>query len=109
HVTRCIGLFTTGLFAAREGCGNPSPDPIFIVGMPRAGSTLIEQILASHPDIEGTAELPDLPAIVRRLDGRNRRDDESLYPECLADLGADALKLLGGDYLDRAQVQRFTD
>src|SRR5690606_35641431 len=58
HVARCIGLFTTGFFAAREGCGNPSPDPIVIVGMPRAGSTLIEQILASHPDIEGTAELP---------------------------------------------------
>ncbi len=109
HVARCIGLFTTGFFAAREGCGNPSPDPIFIVGMPRAGSTLIEQILASHPDIEGTAELPDLPAMVRRLDGRSRRDDESLYPKCLADLGADALKLLGADYLDRAQVQRFTD
>ena len=109
HVERCIALFTPEFFAARDGWGNPSSEPIFILGMPRAGSTLVEQILASHPEIEGTAELPDMPAIARRLDGRKRRDDESLYPECLADLDAGALRLLGQEYLDRAQVQRFTD
>ena len=109
HVERCIDLFTPEFFAARDGWGNPSREPIFILGMPRAGSTLVEQILASHPEIEGTAELPDMPAIARRLDGRKRRDDESLYPACLADLDAGALRLLGQEYLDRAQVQRFTD
>lgn len=109
HVERCIALFTPAFFAAREGWGNPSRDPIFILGMPRAGSTLVEQILASHPEIEGTAELPDMPAIARRLDGRKRRDDTSHYPECLAGLDAAAFQSLGHEYLDRAQVQRFTE
>ncbi len=109
HVERCMALFTPQFFAERAGSGHPSREPIFILGMPRAGSTLVEQILASHPEIEGTAELPDMPAIARRLDGRKRRDDESLYPECLAGLDADALQSLGQEYLDRAQVQRFTD
>ena len=53
-------LFTREFFAARAGAGAPAPDPIFIVGLPRAGSTLIEQILASHSPVEGTMELPDI-------------------------------------------------
>ena len=77
--------------------------------MPRAGSTLVEQILASHSAVEGTAELPDMPTIARRLDGRRRKGDASHYPECLADLGADQLKALGEEYLERASIQRFTD
>ena len=109
HVERAIALFTPDFFAARSDLGCRARDPIFILGMPRAGSTLVEQILASHPAIEGTAELPDLPAIARRLDERRVRGDVSLYPECLAGLDADALRILGQDYLDRAQAQRFTD
>lgn len=109
HVERSIAFFTPELFASREGQGCDRNDPIFILGMPRAGSTLVEQILASHPAIEGTAELPDIPALVRRLDGRSARGEESLYPECLADIGADELAALGEEYLERAQVQRFTD
>ena len=109
HVERSIALFTPDFFAAREGLGTPSPDPIFILGMPRAGSTLVEQILASHPAIEGTAELPDIPAIARRLDGRRKKSDESFYPECLAELAAEELHALGEEYLARASVQRFTD
>jgi tetratricopeptide (TPR) repeat protein len=109
HVERAIALFAPDFFAARKDLGCPAPDPIFIVGMPRAGSTLVEQILASHPAIEGTAELPDMPAIARRLDGRIRKREESLYPECLAAMSARELASLGEEYLERARVQRFTD
>ena len=109
HVERSIAQFTPDFFAARDGQGCDAPDPIFILGMPRAGSTLVEQILSSHPAIEGTAELPDIPALARRLDGRKLRGDVSHYPECLADLSADELRALGEEYLERAAVQRFTD
>ena len=76
-------LFTRRFFAARTGHGSAAPDPIFILGMPRAGSTLIEQILASHPQVEGTMELPDIPAIARRLGGRKARGEGGDYPDCL--------------------------
>lgn len=109
HVDRSIDLFTTAFLAGRADFGSQSRDPIFILGMPRAGSTLVEQILSSHPAIEGTAELPDIPAIARRLDGRKRKGDESFYPECLAGMTASELATLGEEYLERAQVQRFTD
>ncbi|HJU77094.1 MAG TPA: tetratricopeptide repeat protein, partial [Sphingomicrobium sp.] len=65
-VDRCIEHFTAEAFAERHG-GCEAPDPIFIVGLPRAGSTLVEQILSSHSLVEGTAELPDIPALVQRL------------------------------------------
>ena len=109
NVERSIDLFTPQFFTDRDGQGCQSKEPIFILGMPRAGSTLVEQILASHPAIEGTAELPDIPAIARRLDERRERDGDGLYPECLADIDANGLKSLGEEYLERAQVQRFTD
>ena len=109
HVDRSIALFTPDFFAARADQGCPAPDPIFVLGLPRAGSTLIEQILASHPAIEGTSELPDIPAIARRLGGRKSTSEPSLYPDCLAQLDAAALTELGAEYLDRARVQRTTD
>ncbi|MGZ8336540.1 MAG: sulfotransferase [Allosphingosinicella sp.] len=109
HVERCRTLFTPDFFTERQGQGCPAPDPIFIVGLPRAGSTLIEQILASHPLVEGTMELPDIPALVRRLGGRKLKSDKSLYPECLADLDGDALRALGEEYLERTRPQRQTD
>jgi tetratricopeptide (TPR) repeat protein len=109
HVDRSMALFTPDFFAERAGRGCPAPDPIFILGLPRAGSTLVEQILSSHPAIEGTAELPDIPAIARRLDVRKRKGDESFYPECLADMSEGELKALGEEYLERARIQRFTD
>lgn len=109
YVERAIAFFTPERFAERAGQGCPAPDPIFIVGMPRAGSTLVEQILASHPAIEGTAELPDLPAIARTIDGRTARDAEGLYPEALADLSPEQLRALGEEYLARASVQRVTE
>ncbi|MEO5577821.1 MAG: sulfotransferase [Sphingomicrobium sp.] len=109
HVDRSIALFSKPFFEARAKGGSPERDPIFIVGLPRAGSTLIEQILASHPDIEGTTELPDIPMIAKRLGGRKRQSDQSAYPDCLADLPAEELRSLGVEYLERAQIQRVTD
>lgn len=109
HVERSIAFYTVELFADRAGQGCQSPDPIFIVGLPRAGSTLIEQILASHPAIEGTSELPDVPAIARRLGGRKSINEPTLYPECLADLDAAELAALGEEYLERSRIQRVTD
>jgi tetratricopeptide (TPR) repeat protein len=108
-VARSTALFTRDFFAARRGGGCPAPDPIFILGMPRAGSTLIEQILASHPEVEGTMELPDIPAMARRLGGTRPGDDDSLYPECLAALEPAALRALGEEYLERTRIQRKTD
>jgi tetratricopeptide (TPR) repeat protein len=101
QVRRTEALFTRDFLAARDGQGCPAPDPIFILGMPRAGSTLIEQILASHPLVEGTTELPDIPLLARRLAG-----DADVYPECLANLSADAARALGEEYLERAAIQR---
>jgi tetratricopeptide (TPR) repeat protein len=109
QVDRSLALFTPAFFADRRVWGCPAPDPIFILGMPRAGSTLIEQILASHAEVEGTMELPDIPALVKRLGGRTRRSDESAYPEVLAGLGPDELRALGEEYLERARIHRKTD
>jgi hypothetical protein len=72
-VQRSKAVFTPEFFAARAGGGAPARDPIFIVGMPRAGSTLLEQILASHSQVEGTMELPNIPQIARELAGEGSR------------------------------------
>jgi tetratricopeptide (TPR) repeat protein len=108
-VARAKALFTADFFSGRAGGGCDAPDPIFILGMPRAGSTLIEQILASHPEVEGTMELPDIPALARRLSGAKPGSDEAAYPECLADLDPAALRALGAEYLERTRIQRKTD
>ncbi len=106
HLRRSQALFTAGFFAARAGQGCPAPDPIFIVGLPRSGSTLIEQILASHSQVEGTQELPDVISMARRIGGRPKRAADDAYPEALAELSADDLQLLGEEYLERARVHR---
>ena len=69
-VERARKLLTPAFFAARRGAGCPSPDPIFIVGLPRSGSTLVEQILASHSPVEGTMELPNMLTVANGLDRR---------------------------------------
>lgn len=102
-------LYTPAFFAARADAGCPAPDPIFVVGMPRSGSTLVEQILSSHPLIEGTMELPDMTTIVRRLAGRKTRSQDSDYPEIVGTLSAAELTALGEEYLDRTRIQRKTD
>jgi tetratricopeptide (TPR) repeat protein len=106
HVDRSVALFTPAFFAARAGQGDEAPDPIFILGMPRAGSTLVEQILASHPLVEGTMELPDIPALARRMAGPKEEGGDDRYMEKLASLSGDALRAMGEDYLERTRVQR---
>ena len=99
-VDDCIALFTPEFFAERHGWGCQANDPVFVVGMPRSGSTLIEQILASHSQIEGTQELPDTPALARR--GGN-------YPQRLKDLPPERFRELGEEYLARTRIHRKTD
>lgn len=86
--------------------GFDAPDPIFIVGLPRAGSTLVEQILASHPSIDGTLELPNILALAHRLNGRRRRDDEPRYPGVLAELSAEERSTLGQQFIDETRIHR---
>jgi tetratricopeptide (TPR) repeat protein len=95
-----VALATPDFFADRAGWGCASTDPIFVLGMPRAGSTLVEQILASHSQVEGTTELPDLPAVARQV---------LAYPRGLADLTSEQARAMGEEYLRRAAVQRRTD
>lgn len=99
-VDQLIALATPEFFAARAGQGFAAPDPIFVLGMPRAGSTLVEQILASHSAVEGTSELPDMPALARQDPG---------YPAGLPALPADRIAALGEDYLKRTRIQRKTE
>lgn len=107
-VDAAIATFTAGFFADRAGSGDPAPDPIFILGMPRAGSTLVEQILASHSAIEGTMELPDLPALVLGL-GREVHGDGRCWVEATAAASPEKLAEMGAAFLRRTQVQRKTD
>ena len=108
RVDRTKALFTPEFVRTRKGLGCPAPDPIFIVGMQRAGSTLLEQILSSHSAVEGTMELPDIGAIARDLGGRRGNDDTSAYPEILAELDDEGLRVLGERYLASTRVQRKT-
>jgi tetratricopeptide (TPR) repeat protein len=103
---RQLHTCSTEFFAAREGYGCPAPDPIFIVGLPRAGSTLLEQILASHSAVEGTAELPDIIAISRQLNGRKSDKVVGLYPEILAEMPPEKFTELGEGYLASTRIQR---
>ncbi len=97
-VDRSIEAFTAELLSTAGGCD--APDPIFVVGMPRAGSTLVEQILASHSQVEGTSELPDMPAVAREI-GR--------YPDKAVALSPHDRRSEGETYLKRAAIQRRTD
>ncbi len=114
HLESSRSLLTTEAFAARRGGGHPSDAPIFVVGLPRAGSTLIEQILASHGQVEGTMELPDIGTIAADLGGRGaprEADDDSAaggyLPRLLA-LSAQERAALGQRYLDGTRIQRKT-
>jgi tetratricopeptide (TPR) repeat protein len=101
-----ISLCTRPFFAARAGFGCPQPDPIFIVGLPRAGSTLLEQILASHSKVEGTLELSDIPRLVNTLQGRVYDESNPPYPGVLASLDAAHCARLGEIYLADTQIYR---
>lgn len=107
-------LCTRELFERRIGSGSPAPDPIFIVGLPRAGSTLIEQILASHSEVDGTLELPNILSLAHRLRGRNHITDRDRYPRVLQDISTEDLAAFGREYIENTAMHRkgaafFTD
>ncbi|WP_296719872.1 tetratricopeptide repeat-containing sulfotransferase family protein [Erythrobacter sp.] len=95
---------TRDLFEQHAGSGHDAPDPIFILGLPRAGSTLLEQILASHSQVDGTLELPNILALAHRL--RGRRIGENRYPQVLHDLTADQLGKFGRDFIENTRIHR---
>ncbi|HWU77043.1 MAG TPA: sulfotransferase [Rhodanobacter sp.] len=100
--------YSADFFAARERMGSPARDPIFIVGLPRSGSTLIEQILSSHSQVEGTMELPEVTSITRLLRAQGDEDSTMPYHEALAGLDGNALRELGDRYLAHTRIQRKT-
>ena len=109
---RSIALFTPEFFAERGETGAPSERPVFIVGMPRSGTTLVEQILASHHAVFGAGELDAIEAITYRLSSAGRAD--AAYPDTVAGLDAAACRRLGDAYLERlatldANAARVTD
>ncbi len=101
--------FTGQLFRERAGSGCISPDPIFIVGMPRSGSTLLEQILSCHSAVEGTTELPDIITMAKDLRNEANSDEIAAYSEVLAGKSSAELRELGEQYLTRTRVHRKTD
>ncbi len=106
YVLSSKALFTPEFFATRAGVGLPARDPIFIVGLPRAGSTLLEQVLASHSLVEGTMELPHIPQIVRDITGRQVRHKD--LPQALAELTHAQLRAFGERYLETTRPMRKT-
>jgi predicted Zn-dependent protease len=105
-VRRSKALFTKEFFAARDGFGTPDRSPIFIVGLPRAGSTLLEQILASHSGVEGTMELQNIVAMAAKLGGKRTPGQEWAYPDVLANLSAAESRALGEQYIEQTRIQR---
>ncbi len=97
---------TREFIASRSGSGCASTAPIFIVGLPRAGSTLLEQILASHSQVEGTAELAEIPQLVQRLAGQERNSAVPRYPQILTELSADQLRQFGEKFISDTAVYR---
>jgi tetratricopeptide (TPR) repeat protein len=109
NTRRQIEVCTREFFASRAGVGARSPDPIFILGLPRAGSTLLEQILASHSLVEGTQELADIPRIALDLQGRDPDLDNPRYPRMLASLQPGDFLRLGEKYLSDTRVYRTSE
>jgi tetratricopeptide (TPR) repeat protein len=109
---RCKRLkenFSREFFEQRAGFGCDAPDPIFIVGMPRSGSTLLEQILSSHPAVEGTTELPDVISMAKDLREQADTGEIAVYAEVLAGKSAAELRGLGEQYIESTRVHRKTD
>jgi len=106
-----IKYCTAELFKNRGNLGLNLPDPIFIVGLPRAGSTLLEQILASHSQVDGTMELHNILGLASRLKGRNVNFDqqgnkENQYPKNLSEINQDYFKRFGQQFIDETRVYR---
>jgi len=104
--TTQMELFDEAFFAERAGYGFADPAPIFIVGLPRAGSTLLEQILASHSAIDGTMELANVIGLAHRLNGRKRLQGTQQYPAVLADITAEQFTQFGENFIADTQYHR---
>lgn len=103
---RLKAFFTPALFKAKAKQGDMAKDPIFILGLPRAGSTLLEQILASHSQIDGTHELSEIISIARRLGGRKSAPEKTQYPHILDQFEPRQLADLGAEYIERTKIYR---
>jgi tetratricopeptide (TPR) repeat protein len=103
-----IEVCTEKLFAQKKELGFAASDPIFIVGLPRAGSTLLEQIMASHSQVDGTLEIPNIIALAHRLRGRKSFDDDasSNYPSILTTLEDEYFSRFGEQYIEDTRVYR---
>jgi predicted Zn-dependent protease len=106
RVRKAIATYTPAFLGQRAGSGSDARDPIFIVGMPRAGSTLVEQILSSHPDVEGTMELPDLLSMTKELRRRGEAMGARHYHDVLPTLDIAEFRAIGEEYLDRTRIHR---
>ena len=109
RAARMKSRFTADFFRDREGMGCTESGPIFIVGMPRAGSTLLEQILASHSMVEVTTDLPDIITLAKELRSRATEDEAGVYDGVLARMSRTELEELGRQYLERTRIHRKTD
>ena len=103
-----IEVCDEALFEKRSGVGCEAADPIFIVGLPRAGSTLLEQILASHSAVDGTMELHNILNLAKRLRGRDEAGKAPRYPRILAELDADYFRRFGQQFIDDTRAYRGT-
>ena len=106
NTSQQIKTCTKALFTTHAAAGVRNQDPIFIVGLPRAGSTLLEQILASHSQVDGTQELPNIPRIVLELQGERPNLNDPRYPKVLTEISDDAFTALGARYLEETRIYR---
>jgi len=106
EMTAQSAICTADLFKKNQGNGCSAPDPIFIVGLPRAGSTLLEQIIASHSQVDGTLELPNMLSLAYRLRGREKISVEGRYPRILHELTPEQLKKFGEQFIEETQIHR---
>ena len=109
RLQQAMRVYTCEFFRERAGHGDPTPDPIFIVGLPRTGSTLIEQILSSHSAVEGTMELSELLLLVDSLRRRSEAPATASYHEVLASLDAQGVRELGKAYLEGTRIHRKSE
>ena len=104
--SRAQATYTREFFAERASVGHDDPAPVFIIGMPRAGSTLVEQILSSHPQVEATMELPDIIAITRDLRASSAQPETTSYHDVVSAMDPGEFKALGERYIATTRVQR---